>query len=57
MRKNVGTLMFLAAELFMVAKPCRQPERPSVSAWAKKVLFLYTMQAIGYYSPTRRKGT
>ena len=43
--------MFIAA-LFTVAKIWKQPERPSVNEWIKKLWYIYTVK---YYSAIKRK--
>ena len=50
-QKNISTPMFTAA-LFTIAKIWKQPQCPSVDAWIKKLLYIYTME---YYSAVKKK--
>ena len=43
--------MFITA-LFIITKIWKRPKRPSVDAWIKQLLDIYTME---YYSAVRKK--
>ena len=49
--KKTHASLFIAA-LFTIAKIWKQPKRPSVDEWMKKMWYMYTME---YYSAIRRK--
>ena len=49
--KGLCTPMFIAA-LFTIAKCWKQPKRPSVSEWIKKLWYIYMMK---YYVAERKK--
>ena len=42
-QKDLCTPMFIAAQ-FMIAKCWKQPKRPSVNEWIKKLWHIYTME-------------
>jgi hypothetical protein len=42
--------MFIA-ELFTIAKPCKQPRCPMTDEWIKKMWYLYTVE---FYSATKQ---
>ena len=42
--------MFIAA-LFTIAKTWKQPKRPSINEWIKKMWYIYTME---YYSAIKK---
>ena len=48
--KDRCTPMFMAA-LFKIAKIWKQPKRPSVDEWIKKMWYIYTME---YYTALRK---
>ena len=50
-QKNLCTPMFIAAQ-FIIAKCWKQPKRPSVTEWIKKIWYVYTME---YYAAERKK--
>ena len=50
-QKDIWTPMFIAA-LFTIAKKLKQPKRPSVDEWIKKMWYIYTME---YYAAIRKK--
>ena len=50
-QKKLCTPMFIAA-LFIIAKDWKQPKRPSVNEWIKKLWYIYTME---YYAAKRKK--
>ena len=50
-QKNLCTPMFTAAQ-FIIAKCWKQPKRPSVTEWIKKIWYVYTME---YYAAERKK--
>ena len=49
-QKNLCTPMFIAAQ-FTIAKCWKQPRRPSVNGWIKKVWYIDTME---YYTAERK---
>ena len=50
-QKDICTPMFIAA-LFTTAKIWKQPKRPSIDKWIKKIWYRYTTE---YYSAIKRK--
>ena len=50
-QKNLCTPMFIAAQ-FIIAKCWKPPRGPSVNAWIKKLLYIYTIK---YYAAERKK--
>ena len=50
-QKNLCIPMFIAAQ-FIIAKCWKQPKRPSVTEWIKKIWYVYTME---YYAAERKK--
>ena len=50
-QKNLCTPMFIAAQ-FTIAKCWKQPKRPSVNEWIKKLWCIYTVE---YYAAGRKK--
>ena len=50
-QKDICTLMFIAA-LITIAKKWKEPKRPLVAEWIKKMWNIYTME---YYSAIRIK--
>ena len=49
-KKDTETLIFIAA-LFTIARMWKQPRRPSIDEWIKKMWYIYTM---GYYSAIKK---
>ena len=49
--KEQITAMFIAAQ-FTMAKCWKQPRRPSVNEWIKKLWYIYTME---YHAAERKK--
>ena len=49
-KKDTETLIFIAA-LFTIARMWKQPRRPSIDEWIKKMWYIYTM---GYNSVIKR---
>ena len=48
--KDTCTPMFIAA-LFIIARTWKQPRRPWIEEWIKKLWYIYTME---YYSARKR---
>ena len=52
-QKKLCTPMFIAA-LFIIAKDWKQPKRPSVNEWIKKLWYMYIME---YFTSSTKEGT
>ena len=50
-QKNLWIPIFIAAQ-FTIVKCWKQPKRPSVTEWIKKIWYVYTME---YYAAERKK--
>ena len=50
-QKNICTPVFIAAQ-FAIAKCWKQPKRPSVNEWIKKLWYIYIME---YYTAERKE--
>ena len=48
--KDICIPLFIAA-LFTIARTCKQPRRPSIDEWIKKLWYIYTTE---YYSAIKR---